>query len=78
MTMFVRRTILAIVVAYALAFVALPAWNRSRQLLLLQKRRACEQEWWAAEKAMSIGKSVLSGRAQGFVYPVSETDESDS
>ncbi len=31
----------------------------------------------AAQKALSIGKSVLSGRAQGFVYPVDETDESD-
>ena len=58
MTMFVRRTILAIVVAYALAFVALPAWNRSRQQLLLQNWRACEQEWWAAEKAMSIDPSL--------------------
>ena len=28
----------------------------------------------AAERAMSIGKSVLSGRAQGFVYPVAEED----
>ena len=26
----------------------------------------------AAQKALSIGKSVLSGRAQGFVYPVTE------
>ena len=32
----------------------------------------------AAQRAMSIGKSVLSGRAQGFVYPVAETDDSDS
>ena len=32
----------------------------------------------AAEKAMSIGKSVLSGRAQGFVYPVKETEEDES
>ena len=32
----------------------------------------------AAQLAMSIGKSVLSGRAQGFVYPVAETDDSDS
>jgi large subunit ribosomal protein L32 len=31
----------------------------------------------AARKALSIGKAVLSGRAQGFVYPVSE-DASDS
>ena len=32
----------------------------------------------AAQRAMSIGKSVLSGRAQGFVYPVDETDDSES
>ena len=32
----------------------------------------------AAQRAMSIGKSVLSGRAQGFVYPVAETNDSDS
>ena len=28
----------------------------------------------AAQRAMSIGKSVLSGRARGFVYPVAEDD----
>ena len=32
----------------------------------------------AAQKALSIGKSVLSGRAQGFVYPVAEADDSES
>tara|TARA_B100001093_G_scaffold99269_1_gene91322 strand:- start:19634 stop:19834 length:201 start_codon:yes stop_codon:yes gene_type:complete len=32
----------------------------------------------AAQRAMSIGKSVLSGRAQGFVYPVDEADDSES
>ena len=31
----------------------------------------------AAEKALSIGKSVLSGRAQGFVYPMDETEDED-
>ncbi len=31
----------------------------------------------AAEKALSLGKSVLSGRAQGFVYPMDEEEESD-
>nr|YP_002049474.1 50S ribosomal protein L32 [Paulinella chromatophora]ACB43264.1 50S ribosomal protein L32 [Paulinella chromatophora] len=33
----------------------------------------------AAQKALSIGKAVLSGRAQGFVYPsdtVAEDNES--
>ncbi len=31
----------------------------------------------AAQKALSLGKSILTGRAQGFVYPVDESDESD-
>ncbi|MEX0588619.1 MAG: 50S ribosomal protein L32 [Cyanobium sp.] len=31
----------------------------------------------AAQKALSIGKAVLSGKAQGFIYPVSE-DGDDS
>lgn len=30
----------------------------------------------AAQKALSIGKSVLSGRAQGFIYPIADDDES--
>ena len=29
----------------------------------------------AAQKAMSLGKAVLSGRAQGFVYPIAEDAE---
>ena len=32
----------------------------------------------AAQRALSIGKSVLSGRAQGFVYPVAEADDSET
>lgn len=32
----------------------------------------------AADRALSIGKSVLSGRAQGFLYPVSEGDDEES
>jgi large subunit ribosomal protein L32 len=31
----------------------------------------------AAAKALSIGKAVLSGRAQGFVYPIAEEAEAD-
>ena len=30
----------------------------------------------AAQKAISLGKSVLTGKAQGFVYPIDE-DESE-
>jgi large subunit ribosomal protein L32 len=29
----------------------------------------------AAAKALSLGKAVLSGRAQGFIYPISEETE---
>ena len=33
----------------------------------------------AAQKALSIGKAVLSGRAKGFMYPVAEeSEEGDS
>ena len=41
------------------------------------KRNQLQATWKAkaavaAQKALSIGKAVLSGRAQGFVYPVAE------
>ena len=31
----------------------------------------------AAQKAISLGKSVLTGRAQGFVYPIAESEEDE-
>ncbi len=31
----------------------------------------------AAQRALSLGKSVLSGRAQGFVYPMDEEEDSE-
>ena len=31
----------------------------------------------AAQKAISLGKSVLTGKAQGFVYPIDEDGEED-
>ncbi len=31
----------------------------------------------AAQKALSLGKSVLTGRAQGFVYPMDETEDAE-
>ena len=31
----------------------------------------------AAAKALSLGKSILSGRAQGFVYPMDEEESED-
>ena len=29
----------------------------------------------AAQKVISLGKSVLTGKAQGFVYPIEEEEE---
>ena len=29
----------------------------------------------AAQRAISLGKSVLTGKAQGFVYPIEEEEE---
>lgn len=31
----------------------------------------------AARQALSIGKAVLSGRAQGYVYPISGDDDEE-
>jgi large subunit ribosomal protein L32 len=31
----------------------------------------------AATRALSLGKAVLSGRAQGFVYPIDESSADD-
>ena len=30
-----------------------------------------------AKKALSLGKSVLTGRSNSFVYPASETEETE-
>ncbi|GAB4319679.1 MAG: 50S ribosomal protein L32 [Leptolyngbyaceae cyanobacterium] len=37
------------------------------------KRKAQAQ----AQKALSIGKSILTGRAEGFIYPQDEEDEDE-
>jgi large subunit ribosomal protein L32 len=37
------------------------------------KRKAADQ----AQKALSIGKSILTGRAEGFVYPQDDEDEDE-
>ena len=31
----------------------------------------------AAQKAISLGKSVLTGKAQGFVYPIEEEESAE-
>ncbi|WP_017714010.1 50S ribosomal protein L32 [Prochlorothrix hollandica] len=43
------------------------------------KRRATwtRKAFFAAQKAMSQGKSILTGRATGFVYPGAEDDDDE-
>jgi large subunit ribosomal protein L32 len=38
------------------------------------KRKAALQ----AQKALSLGKSILTGRAEGFIYPQDEDEEEES
>lgn len=38
------------------------------------KRKAALQ----AQRALSIGKSILTGRAKGFYYPTDDTEEEES
>jgi large subunit ribosomal protein L32 len=38
------------------------------------KRKAALQ----AQRALSLGKSILTGRAEGFYYPTDEEDEEES
>ncbi|ASC71953.1 50S ribosomal protein L32 [Halomicronema hongdechloris C2206] len=30
-----------------------------------------------AQKALSLGKSILTGRSQGFIYPTDDDDEDE-
>ena len=47
-----------------------------------QKRNQRRATWnrkahLAAQRAMSLGKAVLSGRAKGFYYPIDADEEGD-
>ncbi len=47
-----------------------------------QKRNQRRATWnrkahFAAQRAMSLGKAVLSGRAQGFHYPIDNVEEEE-
>ena len=46
------------------------------------KRDSRRSHWkrqaeYQAQKALSMGKSVLSGRAKGFYYPTDEDDDDE-
>ncbi|MDC0832967.1 LSU ribosomal protein L32p [Geitlerinema sp. FC II] len=47
--------------------------TKRNQRRAVWKRRAALE----AEKALSLGKSVLTGRSTGFVYPTEEDDDDE-
>ncbi len=47
--------------------------TKRNQRRALWKRKASLE----AEKALSLGKSVLTGRSKGFVYPAQDDEDDD-
>ncbi len=47
--------------------------TKRNQRRALWKRKASLE----AEKALSLGKSVLTGRSKGFVYPAPDDEDDD-
>ena len=47
--------------------------TKRNQRRALWKRKASLE----AEKALSLGKSVLTGRSKGFVYPAQDEEDDD-
>ncbi|MFM6899103.1 MAG: 50S ribosomal protein L32 [Microcystis panniformis] len=48
--------------------------NAKRDQRRAHRRKQAERE---AQKALSLGKSVLSGRSNSFVYPTKEEEEGE-
>jgi large subunit ribosomal protein L32 len=48
--------------------------NAKRDQRRAHWKKQAERE---AQKALSLGKSVLSGQAKGFIYPASDEAEED-
>jgi large subunit ribosomal protein L32 len=57
--------------------MAVPKKNTSKGKRTQRHARWKAKAGDAAQKALSIGKAVLSGRARGFVYPVTAPSEDE-
>ena len=68
--------------------VIIKNWNYDQSMAVPKKKKSKSKRnqrhavWKskasdAAKKALSLGKSVLTGKAQGFVYPVDEENEEE-
>ena len=57
--------------------MAVPKKKTSKSQRNQRKAHWKRKAQFAAEKALSQGKSVLTGRAKGFVYPTDDEDEDE-
>ncbi|MEB3278329.1 MAG: 50S ribosomal protein L32 [Lyngbya sp.] len=57
--------------------MAVPKKKTSKSKRDMRKAHWKRKARLQAEKALSLGKSVLTGRSQSFVYPSDEEEEDD-
>jgi large subunit ribosomal protein L32 len=55
--------------------MAVPKKKTSKQKRDQRKANWNRKAKFAAEKALSLGKSVITGRSNGFYYPTKEEEE---
>jgi large subunit ribosomal protein L32 len=46
---------------------------KSKQRNAVWKRKA----FFAAQKALALGKSILSGKNTGFIYPIADSEDEE-
>ncbi|HHP7244675.1 MAG TPA: 50S ribosomal protein L32 [Elainellaceae cyanobacterium] len=57
--------------------MAVPKKKTSKSKRSMRKATWKRKANLEAQKALSLGKSILTGRSTGFVYPQDEDDEDD-
>jgi large subunit ribosomal protein L32 len=57
--------------------MAVPKKKTSKSKTKMRKSVWKRKAALEAEKALSLGKSVLTGRATGFVYPTDDEEDED-
>jgi large subunit ribosomal protein L32 len=57
--------------------MAVPKKKKSRSKRDMRKAHWKRKASVEAEKALSLGKSILTGRSKSFVYPSDEEEEDD-
>ncbi|MGF1538120.1 MAG: 50S ribosomal protein L32 [Elainellaceae cyanobacterium] len=57
--------------------MAVPKKKTSKSKRSMRRSTWKHQAALEAQKALSLGKSVLTGRSQSFIYPTDDEDEDD-